>query len=88
MSVPFSGLKQWYNDINPATLTAAIDVIVVEQADGTFMSSAFHVQFGKWSGVIKPKGKVVDLEVNGVPIDIHMKLNENGTAASFVQRYY
>ena len=52
------GIKQWYNDLNPATLTGAIDVIVVEQDDGTFVSSPFHVRFGKM-GVLKAKEKIV-----------------------------
>ena len=53
-----TGIKQWYNDLNPATLTGAIDVIVVEQDDGTFVSSPFHVRFGKM-GVLKAKEKIV-----------------------------
>jgi len=83
VSSVLSGLKQWYNEINPATLTGAIDVIVVEQADGTFVSSPFHVRFGKL-GVLKAKEKIVDLEVNGEPVNIHMKLDDNG-AAFFVE---
>ena len=79
----FSGLKQWYSEINSATLTGAIDVIVVEQDDGTFISSPFHVRFGKL-GVLKAKEKIVDIEVNGLPVDIHMKLDDNG-AAFFVE---
>ena len=58
MSQQLFGIKQWYNEINPATLTGAIDVIVVEQADGTFVSSPFHVRFGKL-GVLKAKEKIV-----------------------------
>ncbi len=57
----FSGLKQWYSEINSATLTGAIDVIVVEQDDGTFISSPFHVRFGKL-GVLKAKEKIVSVQ--------------------------
>ena len=53
-----SGIRQWYSEINGATLTGAIDVIVVEQDDGTFISSPFHVRFGKL-GVLKAKEKIV-----------------------------
>merc|ERR550532_3280198 len=35
-------------------------------------------------GVLKAKEKIVDLEVNGIPVDIHMKLDDNG-AAFFVE---
>ena len=52
------GLREWYRDLNSATLTGAIDVIVVEQEDGTFLSSPFHVRFGKL-GVLKAKEKIV-----------------------------
>ena len=50
--------KEFYSEINAATLTGAIDVIVVEQEDGTFRSSPFHVRFGKM-GVLKAREKVV-----------------------------
>jgi phosphatidate phosphatase PAH1 len=44
--------------LNPATLTGAIDVIVVEQPDGsTYLSSPFHVRFGKSGVALRPKGK-------------------------------
>ena len=51
-------LKEFYSEINAATLTGAIDVIVVEQEDGTYKSSPFHVRFGKL-GVLKAKEKIV-----------------------------
>ncbi len=34
-------------NINAATLSGAIDIIVVPQPDGTWKSSPFHVRFGK-----------------------------------------
>ena len=47
-----------FSDLNPATLTGAIDVIVVEQSDGsTYLSSPFHVRFGKSGVALRPKGK-------------------------------
>ncbi|XP_072042421.1 phosphatidate phosphatase LPIN2-like isoform X2 [Amphiura filiformis] len=75
----FTSLKTFYNELNPATLTGAIDVVVVEQEDGTFVCSPFHVRFGKM-GVLRSREKVVYLEVNGEDIDLHMKLGENGEA--------
>uniref|UniRef100_A0A0A9X0W7 Phosphatidate phosphatase LPIN3 n=2 Tax=Lygus hesperus TaxID=30085 RepID=A0A0A9X0W7_LYGHE len=71
--------KYIYNEINAATLTGAIDVIVVEQPDGTYTCSPFHVRFGKL-GVLRSKEKIVDIEINGEPVDIHMKLGESGEA--------
>ncbi|ESP03369.1 hypothetical protein LOTGIDRAFT_171454 [Lottia gigantea] len=79
----FSNVRGFYNEINSATLTGAIDVIITEQEDGTFASSPFHVRFGKM-GVIRAREKLVDIEINGIPADIHMKLGEAGEAF-FVQ---
>lgn len=76
-------VKEFYSEINAATLTGAIDVIVVEQEDGSFRSSPFHVRFGKL-GVLKAREKIVDLEINGEPVEIHMKLDDSG-AAFFVE---
>ncbi|XP_018569691.1 phosphatidate phosphatase LPIN3 isoform X1 [Anoplophora glabripennis] len=75
----FSNFKEFYNDINGATLTGAIDVIVVEQPDGSYNCSPFHVRFGKL-GVLRSREKVVDIEINGEPQEIHMKLGESGEA--------
>ncbi|XP_067410481.1 phosphatidate phosphatase LPIN3 isoform X2 [Emydura macquarii macquarii] len=76
-------VKELYKGLNPATLTGCIDVIVVRQLDGSFQCSPFHVRFGKL-GVLRSKEKVVDIEINGEPVDLHMKLGDNGEAF-FVQ---
>ena len=54
----FSNVKGFYNEINAATLTGAIDALIVEQEDGSYQSSPFHVRFGKL-GVLRSKEKVV-----------------------------
>ena len=53
-----SNFKGFYNDINSATLTGAIDTVVVRQQDGTFLCAPFHVRFGKM-GVLRSREKVV-----------------------------
>uniref|UniRef100_A0A182MER6 phosphatidate phosphatase n=1 Tax=Anopheles culicifacies TaxID=139723 RepID=A0A182MER6_9DIPT len=75
----FSNFKEFYSEINGATLTGAIDVVVVEQPDGSFLSSPFHVRFGKL-GVLRSREKVVDIEVNGESVELQMKLGESGEA--------
>ncbi|XP_053689451.1 phosphatidate phosphatase LPIN3 [Sabethes cyaneus] len=75
----FSNFREFYSEINGATLTGAIDVVIVEQPDGSFLCSPFHVRFGKL-GVLRSREKIVDIEVNGEPVDIHMKLGESGEA--------
>ncbi|XP_022538833.2 phosphatidate phosphatase LPIN1 isoform X1 [Astyanax mexicanus] len=75
----FVQVKELYRGLNPATLSGCIDIIVVRQPDGSLQCSPFHVRFGKM-GVLRSREKVVDIEVNGEPVDLHMKLGENGEA--------
>ncbi|XP_023418489.1 phosphatidate phosphatase LPIN2 isoform X2 [Cavia porcellus] len=72
-------VKELYKGINQATLSGCIDVVVVRQQDGTFQCSPFHVRFGKL-GVLRSKEKVIDIEINGNAVDLHMKLGDNGEA--------
>ncbi|NXM97660.1 LPIN3 phosphatase, partial [Sylvia borin] len=72
-------MKELYQDLNSATLSGCIDVVVVRQPDNSFKCSPFHVRFGKL-GVLRSKEKVVDIEINGEPVDLHMKLGDNGEA--------
>ncbi|XP_035154518.1 phosphatidate phosphatase LPIN3 isoform X2 [Callithrix jacchus] len=76
-------MKELYRGLNPATLSGSIDVLVVKQLDGSFRCSPFHVRFGKL-GVLRSREKVVDIEINGEPVDLHMKLGDSGEAF-FVQ---
>ncbi|XP_037549605.1 phosphatidate phosphatase LPIN1 [Nematolebias whitei] len=75
----FVQVKELYRGLNPATLSGCIDVIVVRQPDGSLQCSPFHVRFGKM-GVLQSREKVVDIEINGEPVSLHMKLGENGEA--------
>ena len=70
--------KTW-NSINPANLSGAIDVIVVEDENGELSCSPFHVRFGKFS-LLRPSEKKVDFKVNGVKQDYAMKLGDGGEA--------
>ncbi|XP_029774099.1 phosphatidate phosphatase LPIN3 isoform X2 [Suricata suricatta] len=79
----FGTMKEIYRGLNPATLSGGIDVLVVKQVDGSFRCSPFHVRFGKL-GVLRSREKVVDIEINGEPVDLHMKLGDSGEAF-FVQ---
>ncbi|KAL1511415.1 hypothetical protein AB1Y20_006215 [Prymnesium parvum] len=66
-------------DINPSTLSGAIDIIVVEQEDGSLRSTPFHIRFGKLQ-LLKPREKVVTITVNDVPTSLSMKLGYSGEA--------
>ncbi|KAL4787463.1 Lipin/Ned1/Smp2-domain-containing protein [Aspergillus varians] len=77
-SISGSVSKTW-NSINPATLSGAIDVIVIEQEDGTLACSPFHVRFGKFS-LLRPYEKKVEFKVNDVKQEYAMKLGEGGEA--------
>ncbi|XP_061065749.1 phosphatidate phosphatase LPIN3 isoform X3 [Eubalaena glacialis] len=92
----FGTVKGLYQGLNPATLTGGIDVLVVRQADGSFRCSPFHVRFGKlgvlrsrekvWEREehrnqgINKNTEMVDIEINGEPVDLHMKLGDSGEA--------
>eukprot|EP00090_Calanus_glacialis_P007966 TRINITY_DN16344_c0_g1_i1.p1 TRINITY_DN16344_c0_g1~~TRINITY_DN16344_c0_g1_i1.p1 ORF type:complete len:435 (-),score=130.39 TRINITY_DN16344_c0_g1_i1:51-1355(-) len=65
--------------INSATLSGAVDVVFVEQDDGTFRSTPFQVRFGKM-GVVWSKKKIIDIEINGKEVDLKMVLDDFGVA--------
>ncbi|BGO99118.1 lipin Ned1 [Rhodotorula toruloides] len=73
----------YYSSINPATLTGAIDVIVVERptesGDVELACSPFHVRFGKLS-VLRPVDKKVRIHVNDERVPFYMKVGETGEA--------
>ncbi|KAF9128449.1 hypothetical protein BGW39_005043 [Mortierella sp. 14UC] len=75
----FSTVSKFYNEINPATLSGAIDVVVVEQANGDLACSPFHVRFGKLS-ILRPQEKVVEVTINGRVVDFPMKVGDAGEA--------
>ncbi|KAL8656744.1 MAG: hypothetical protein Q9226_002578 [Calogaya cf. arnoldii] len=77
-SIGGSVSKTW-NSINPATLSGAIDVIVVEQEDGSLACSPFHIRFGKFS-LLRPYEKKVEFKVNNVKQNHAIKLGEGGEA--------
>ncbi|CAI9766289.1 unnamed protein product [Fraxinus pennsylvanica] len=58
----------------------AVDIIVVQQQDGTFRSTPWYVRFGKFQGVLKGAEKVVRIEVDGVEGNFHMCLDNSGEA--------
>ncbi|KAG2402638.1 Phosphatidate phosphatase [Vigna angularis] len=58
----------------------AVDVIVVQQQDGTFRSTPWYVRFGKFQGVLKGAEKYVKINVNGVEANFHMCLDNSGEA--------
>ncbi|XP_028775075.1 phosphatidate phosphatase PAH1 [Neltuma alba] len=58
----------------------AVDVIVVQQQDGTFRSTPWYVRFGKFQGVLKGAEKIVRINVNGVEANFHMHLDNSGEA--------
>lgn len=74
-----SGVSKTWNSINPATLSGAIDVIVVEQEDGSLACSPFHIRFGKFS-LLRPSEKKVEFRINGEKQEFPMKLGEGGEA--------
>ncbi|CAO3595182.1 unnamed protein product [Absidia cylindrospora] len=73
----FTSVSSFYNDINPATLSGAVDIVVVEQKDGDLACSPFHVRFGKLS-LLMPQEKKIEIKVNGQVVPYLMKVGEAG----------
>ena len=73
------------NSVTDAVASGAIDVIVVEQADGTLLCTPFHVRFGKLQ-LLRSREKRVKLRVNDADLDaaqsalITMRLGSAGEA--------
>lgn len=67
-------------EINKATLSGAIDIIVIKHPNGTFKSSPFHVRFGVFK-ILNSKGKQVSITVNGAATDLQMTLGFEGQAS-------
>uniref|UniRef100_A0A0L8I1L5 Lipin N-terminal domain-containing protein n=1 Tax=Octopus bimaculoides TaxID=37653 RepID=A0A0L8I1L5_OCTBM len=59
----------FYKDINPATLTGSIDVIIIQHEDDTYSCSPFHVRFGK-IGVLHAREKVASCDDEGGVADV------------------
>ena len=85
MSVFFDRLLNTYSKVsdaltfNAATLSGAIDIVVVHHSDGTFTSTPFHVRFGKLQ-LLKSREKLVAIRVNGRDCEWKMKLGVAGEA--------
>lgn len=75
----FTSVHNFYNELNPATLSGAIDIIVVKQQDGELACSPFHVRFGKLS-VLMPQEKKVEIKINDEVMPYVMKVGEAGEA--------
>jgi phosphatidate phosphatase PAH1 len=76
----FSTVSEFYKDINPATLSGTVDVIVIEQPDGSLACSPFHVRFGKLQVLRLQDSRTVDIAVNGIKQPFKMKMGEAGEA--------
>jgi phosphatidate phosphatase LPIN len=74
------GVSNLWRGENKATLSGAIDIIAVEDEDGAIRCTPFHVRFGRLSGVLNPKEKVVSIKVNGEKVGLKMKLGPAGEA--------
>ncbi|KAJ3213697.1 hypothetical protein HDU67_002580 [Dinochytrium kinnereticum] len=79
-----STVADFYGGINPATLSGAIDIVVVERKDGQLHCSPFHVRFGKLK-LLRPIEKKVSISINGKLTEFEMKVGEAGEAFFVVE---
>lgn len=80
-------MSEFYRDLNPSTLTGAMDVLVVEdEVSGERRCTPFHVRIGKLQ-LMRPQDKRVEVSVNGkVQGWLEMKVGEAGEAFFIVPR--
>ena len=71
-----SGVSSMF-EFNKATLSGALDVIVVENSEGEMTCNPFRVRFGKLK-VLKSSSCCITLTVNGSMTSIVMKLTPSG----------
>ncbi|CAI2381834.1 unnamed protein product [Moneuplotes crassus] len=64
---------------NQATLSGCVDIVVIEQEDGTLVTSPFHVRFGKLK-LLKSTQKEVSISINGKKSQLKMKIGKSGEA--------
>ena len=65
--------------VNPSTLSGAIDVVAVRQADGSLRSTPMHVRFGKLLAPF-PNGQPVQVAVNHARVGLELRLGAEGDA--------
>ena len=66
-------------DINQATLSGAIDIVVVKQPNNKLVCTPFHIRFGKLK-LLKTQEKLVSVHINNEETDLAMKLGSAGEA--------
>jgi len=64
-------------DFNQATFSGCVDIMVVQQRDGSLKSTPFHLRLGKLK-VLKSKDKEVKVHVNGFESNLKMRLGDAG----------
>jgi phosphatidate phosphatase LPIN len=67
-------------EINGATLSGAIDVLVIQQEDGSLRSSPWYLRIGKYKVLRNPRDRVIKITVNEQLMDFEMKLSSTGDA--------
>lgn len=73
-------------EFNTATLSGAIDIVVIEDHNGRRHCSPFHVRFGKLQ-LLKSRGIPVDIELNGQRTNLRMLLGAAGEAYFYNPNY-
>jgi len=75
-----TNLTTFFKSLNPSNLSGSIDIIVVQQHDGSYRSTPFHVRFGKIHLFLNPFSKKVLIHVYGELVGTEMTLGSSGEA--------
>ena len=80
--VMFKKLKEKYN---PAYLSGALDIIIIEHPDGTLRSSPWHVRFGSL-GLFHHSNKVITISINSETAPFLMYVDPSGRGQFFASQ--
>ncbi|KAI9913580.1 hypothetical protein PsorP6_006382 [Peronosclerospora sorghi] len=81
MNVIYSVKDYVSNVFHQESGSGAVDVVAVQQPDGSLQCSPFHVHFGSFHKLKQAEKQQVLLEVNGHVIpSVHMEVDNNGKA--------
>ena len=73
------GAPGWFG-LNPTNFSGAIDIVCVQQPDGTLRSTPFYIRFGKFKSISSTE-KLVRAWCNGEPVEgFQMRLSSTGEA--------
>lgn len=68
-------------------MSGCVDIVVIEQEDGTLVTSPFHVRFGKLK-LLKSTQKEVGITINGKETELKMRIGKSGEGRNDLREFW